>query len=254
MPSSRSGHYQQVSLALRMQHRVKPSFGAICLLVATLLLGNEALVASALATAPDAAADAAFATVGPQFRRAPAGQNCQALCAAAGKKSATFPGANKSRPTDSLCAANPDGTGFRAGYNSPIGPSTCAIWHLNQLLAVPAFACMCLDAIELMTLTAHASVDTTCEDTCAAGELASGFGVKTDTTRALYACVPQQDVSAGNRFGATDGATVCNAAFPPAPVSTRFFSCFCTYTAAVNENGTPAATALPASNAGSIGD
>lgn len=78
--------------------------------------GGEAQVAHTVATAPaasNAAANAAFATVGAQFQRAAAGQHCQEMCAAAGKKSATFPGVNKALPTDSLCAANPDGTGMK---------------------------------------------------------------------------------------------------------------------------------------------
>lgn len=105
----------------------------------------------------------------------------------------------KSQPACSLkvlwvCA------GFKGGWNAPQGSPACVIWHLDQLLPVPAFACMCLDNSELFTLTAHAAVDTTCEDTCAAGELASGFGVKTDAIHDLYACVPQADVSAGNRW------------------------------------------------------
>lgn len=206
-------------------------------------------MATAQAGLPNTAADAAFATVGTQFLRAPPGQHCFDFCAAAGKKSASF-GSHKALPTHSLCAANPDGTGmflslkllvrevflrpggqvadyatssepeamikhkpelqwllrplcvcagFKAGWIDPKGPPVCTIWHLNQLLAVPTFACMCLDASELITLTTHAAVDTTCEDTCAAGELASGFGVKTDLTHGLYACVPQSDVSSGNR-------------------------------------------------------
>lgn len=125
-------------------HQVKSSFAAFCLAAATLILGIEGLscnsklqrfslrskvqltrpltgskVETAKAQvsapiAPNAAADAAFATVGPQFRRAPAGQHCQEMCTLAGKKSASFPGANKALPTDSLCAANPDGTGMES--------------------------------------------------------------------------------------------------------------------------------------------
>ena len=75
--------------------------------------------------------------------------------------------------------------GFKAGWNMPTGTPSCNIWHQNQPLAVESFGCMCLGAGEMQTLTAHASVDKSCDDTCAAGELASGVGVKTDNAKAL---------------------------------------------------------------------
>ena len=90
--------------------------------------------------------------------------------------------------------------GFKSGFNLPTGTPTCTIWHQNQPLSVAAFGCACLGVGEMQTLTAHASVDTSCDDTCAAGELASGVGLKTDTAKSLWACVPQSDVSGENRY------------------------------------------------------
>ncbi|KAK9861539.1 hypothetical protein WJX84_005060 [Apatococcus fuscideae] len=161
----------------------------------------------AVATAPAAEAGTVWATLGPSFVRASPGQHCTDVCSASSTKTACFPQNSKAVLAASLCAANPDGTGFISGWNHPTGTPSCSIWHGDQQLAFEEFACLCLAPNELQTLTAHASVDTSCDDTCAAGELASGFSVRTDKVKPLFACVPQSDVSGANRFGWTNGAT-----------------------------------------------